>query len=82
MLDLARWLALEPARLSGLEDRKGSTAVGKDADFVVFDPDATTYVRASELLHRHPLTPYDGMTLRGRVVDTMLGRPARMLARK
>jgi allantoinase len=79
---LARWLALAPARIAGLDDRKGSISIGKDADFVVFDPDATTVVRGAELLHRHPITPYEGMALRGRVVDTILGSAARMLIRK
>ncbi len=78
---LGSWLAHAPARLAGLADRKGSIEVGKDADFVVFDPDDETVVRGRELHHRHPITPYEGMTLRGRVVDTILGSPARMLER-
>lgn len=82
-LDLvARWLALAPAQLAGLDDRKGSISIGKDADFVVFDPDGVTVVRGHELLHRHPVTPYEGRTLRGRVVDTLPGSPARMLTRQ
>ena len=81
MTDLAGWLALEPARLAGLADRKGSVEIGSDADFVVFDPDGETVVRGAELLHRHPITAYEGMRLRGRVVDTLMGGPGRMLAR-
>jgi allantoinase len=80
--DLATWLALAPARLAGLADRKGSIEVGRDADFVVFDPDGETVVRGAELLHRHPSTAYEGMRLRGRVVDTLMGAPGRMPARK
>jgi allantoinase len=80
--ELSRWLALAPAQLAGLDDRKGSIAVGKDADFAVFDPDGETHVRGGDLFHRHPLTPYEGMRLRGRVVDTLMGSPARMLARR
>jgi allantoinase len=79
---LAEWLANAPARLAGLDDRKGSIAVGKDADFVVFDPDGEIMVRGTRLHHRHPLTPYEGMLLRGRVVDTVKGRPGRMLVRR
>lgn len=79
---LARWLALAPAELAGLDDRKGSIAVGKDADFAVFDPDGETLVRGQDLLHRHPLTPYEGRHLRGRVVETILGSPAKMLTRR
>ena len=69
---LTRWLALEPARLAGLDDRKGSIEVGMDADFVVWDPDGVTRVRGSGLEHRHPITPYEGMSLRGSVVTTIL----------
>lgn len=79
---LARWLALAPSQLAGLDDRKGSITVGKDSDFVVFDPEGETVVRGADLHHRHPLTPYEGMRLRGRVVDTVMGSPARMLRRR
>lgn len=70
---LSTWLALEPARLAGLERRKGSIAKGMDADLVVWDPDGVTLVSGKELEHRHPMTPYEGMALRGSVVATILG---------
>ena len=70
--DLAGWLSVAPARLAGLDDRKGSIALGKDADFVVWDPDGATEVRGSALEHRHSITPYEGMSLRGRVLATIL----------
>jgi len=79
---LARWLALAPAELAGLDDRKGSIAVGKDADFTIFDPDGETVVRGQDLFHRHPLTPYERKRLRGRVVETIVGSPAKMLTRR
>jgi allantoinase len=69
---LARWLAAAPAKLAGLDDRKGTIAPGHDADFVFFDPEATTIVDPSALLHRHSVTPYAGMSLMGRVHRTML----------
>jgi allantoinase len=71
VFQLAEWLASAPARLAGL-DAKGAIAPGKDADLVVWDPDAETKIDARTLHHRHPVTPYDGRTLRGRVVTTML----------
>ena len=80
--EVVEWLAAEPARLAGLDDRKGAIEVGRDADLVVFDPEGETVVRGSDLAHRHHLTPYDGMRLQGSVVDTILGSPARMLNRK
>ena len=70
---LSRWLAEEPARLAGLGRHKGAIAVGMDADFVVWDPDGVTRVKGADLEHRHPITPYEGMSLRGSVVTTILG---------
>src|SRR5919112_1682796 len=70
--DLARWLASEPAKLAGLAARKGSIALGRDADFVVFDPDAEFRVTPETNEHRHKLTPYEGRELKGDVVATFL----------
>ena len=67
---LARWLALAPARLAGLEGRKGRIAVGYDADLVIFEPDTAWTVDPGRLHHRHPVTPYSGRALRGRVTRT------------
>jgi allantoinase len=72
LADVARWMSAFPASLAGLPN-KGQIAVGGDADFVAFDPDATFVVRGAELQHRHPVTPYEGRTLTGRVVRTWLG---------
>jgi allantoinase len=69
---VAQWLAAAPAQLAGLSARKGAIEAGRDADFVVFHPDATFVVDAPRLLHRHPITPYDGMRLRGGVEQTFL----------
>ncbi|MGH3650003.1 MAG: allantoinase AllB [Acidimicrobiia bacterium] len=69
---LSRWLALEPARLAGLHHRKGTIEAGMDADLVIWDPYAVFEVKAAELEHRHPITPYEGMKLRGSVIRTVL----------
>jgi allantoinase len=68
---LAQWLSAGPARLAGLP-AKGAIAVGCDADVVVWDPDAVWTVDGRLLQHRHPVTPYDGRRLRGRVLTTIL----------
>ncbi|NLB45745.1 MAG: amidohydrolase family protein [Clostridiaceae bacterium] len=38
LLDAVRMLTLTPARLIGVDTRKGSLEAGKDADFVILDP--------------------------------------------
>src|SRR5262245_35098586 len=69
---LARWMSAAPARLAGLEAIKGAIAIGRHADLVLFDPDEETTVDAGSLYHRHPVTPYDGARLRGKVKTTIL----------
>jgi allantoinase len=72
LADVANWMAVFPASLAGLTT-KGRIAEGCDADFVAFDPEAEWTVHGSELLHRHPVTPYDGRALTGRVSRVWLG---------
>lgn len=53
------------ARIYGLEGRKGTIAVGADADIAIWNPERETLV-TPELLHdRTGYTPYEGMTLKG-----------------
>jgi allantoinase len=72
LLDLARWMAMAPARLAGCGARKGRIAAGYDADFVVFDSDREFVVTEDGLHYRHPVSPYLGETLRGVVRATYL----------
>jgi allantoinase len=70
--DVARWMALSPAKLVGLAARKGAIAPGHDADLVIFDPDATLTVDPTALYHRHRATPYEGRLLTGQLEATYL----------
>lgn len=70
LCDLTRLMAERPAMLAGLAGHKGKLAPGYDADFVVWDPDAEFTVRPELIFHRHTLTPYSGMTLKGKVAAT------------
>ncbi|HYH78625.1 MAG TPA: amidohydrolase family protein, partial [Longimicrobium sp.] len=69
---MAQWMSAEPARLAGLERRKGAIAPGRDADLVVIDPDAEYLVNPASLFHRHKLSPYVGSMLAGVVEQTWL----------
>ncbi len=70
---LGGWMSAAPARLAGLSGTRGGIAPGFEADLVVWDPDGTGTVEPARMHQRHPLTPYAGVTLRGRVRTTFLG---------
>jgi len=70
ILALVQLLAERPARNFGLFPRKGALIPGADADLVIVDPDATWTVRGDLLHSAAGWTPYEGMELRGRVVQT------------
>ncbi|MEM8729089.1 MAG: dihydropyrimidinase [Pseudomonadota bacterium] len=52
------------ARLYGL-DRKGSIAIGMDADIAIWDPNETRAVTVEDQHDNMDYTPYDGMVLTG-----------------
>ena len=54
-----------PARIFGLFPRKGTIAVGSDADLVVFDPNASTTLSVRTLHMKVDYNPYEGRTIQG-----------------
>jgi dihydroorotase-like cyclic amidohydrolase len=65
-------IAGHAARRYGLDDRKGSIAVGKDADLVLIDPQASWTVHGAAFLSKGKITPFEGRTLQGRVQATLV----------
>lgn len=70
--DLARWMSGAPAALAGLRRRVGGIELGRDANFVVFDPNAEFHVTEDKLHYRHKVSPYLGERLKGCVRETVL----------
>jgi dihydroorotase (multifunctional complex type) len=69
---VALLLAERPAQAFGLGDRKGRIAVGLDADLVLVDSEATLCVTPQAIRSRAGRSPFEGLTLRGRPVLTVL----------
>jgi dihydropyrimidinase len=68
-------LATTPARLFGMAG-KGAVEPGRDADLVLFDPDARRTVRAADLHHTSDYTAFEGMRAVGAVRSVFVrGRP-------
>jgi allantoinase len=73
---VARLTAAAPAARFELPG-KGRIEPGLDADLALVDLGASAELRADDLRYRHRQSPYVGMTLRGRVVATLVrGRRA------
>jgi dihydropyrimidinase len=73
-IDLNRFVALtatDPAKMYGLYPRKGTIAIGSDADIAVWDPHRQVTVSNSMLHHDVDYTPYEGMQLTGWPVLTL-----------
>ncbi|HVC84679.1 MAG TPA: amidohydrolase family protein [Solirubrobacteraceae bacterium] len=67
---LLRLLCEAPARRFGLWPRKGSLLPGADADLIVLDPALEWEIRAATLVTPVGWSPYEGRTVRGRVLAT------------
>jgi len=61
------------AKMFGLFPRKGTIAVGSDADIVIFDPDKEQIISASTHHMNVDYSAYEGRRLRG-AVETVLSR--------
>jgi dihydropyrimidinase len=75
-ITLNRWIELTattPAKLFGLFPRKGTIAVGSDADIVVWNPKTTSTISATTHHMRVDYNPYEGKRVTGKA-DVVLSR--------
>lgn len=70
---LASWWSEKPAKLAGLTS-KGTIEVGKQADFVVWDPDSEFDLDNNyPIYHKHPnISAYIGSRLSGKILATIV----------
>lgn len=67
-MDIHQFVALAAgnhAQLYGLAPRKGSIAVGADADIAIWNPERETVIRSEALHDQVGYTPYEGRSIRG-----------------
>lgn len=81
-ITLERWVEISsttPARMFGLQGRKGTIAPGADADIVVYDPTAKQTISAATHHMNVDYSAYEGMDITGKV-DTVLSRGSVVIA--
>jgi dihydropyrimidinase len=91
-IDINHFVALtctNPAKMYGLYPRKGTIAIGADADIAIWDPKKQVTISIDMLHDNMDYTPYEGMSCtgwpiitlsRGEVVQrdgTLIGKPGR-----
>ncbi|MBN1875391.1 MAG: dihydropyrimidinase [Anaerolineae bacterium] len=73
--DVARLLAMNPARIYNLWPRKGALLPGADADMVLYDPTVENIISTDTVLSglhsTAGYTPFEGMWVRGKVMGTL-----------
>jgi dihydropyrimidinase len=70
--ELVDRLCTQPSEIFGLQPAKGTLAEGTDADLLLFDPELEVAI-GHEMLHGYAdYSPYEGVTVRGWPVSTML----------
>jgi dihydropyrimidinase len=70
-----RWVevcATAPARLAGLYPRKGTIAVGSDADLVIYDPTVRHTLSAATHHMATDISAYEGIEVTGRAETVLL----------
>jgi dihydropyrimidinase len=69
-------LSATPARIFGLYPRKGTIAVGADADLLIFDPSARGTLNMDKLHYNSDYCPYEGMEITGGIERVFVrGKP-------
>jgi dihydropyrimidinase len=74
-IELTQFVALaatNAAKLYGLHPRKGTIAIGTDADLAIWDPDKEVTISQSMMHDAMDYTPYEGVKIKGWPVTTFV----------
>jgi dihydroorotase len=72
VMELIKLVSTRPAELLGLSGKRGTLAVGADADVTLLDIEKRQSVRADQFISKSRVCPLDGIELRGAVEATIL----------
>jgi len=67
-----QWTTTEPAKIYGLHPKKGTLAIGSDADIAIWDPDKSVTFTDEIVKDRSGYTPWKGRTVKGWPITVLL----------
>lgn len=70
--DITLFMSKNPAKILGFET-KGEIKEGFDADIIIIDKDKEKQINCNDFLSRAKFSPYEGMTVFGEVLTTIVG---------
>ena len=70
LLQLIQLMCVNTAKRFGVWGRKGALLPGFDGDFVILDLNAEYLCKAEDMYYLNKHTPYDGKTMKGKVLST------------
>ncbi|OYT45603.1 MAG: allantoinase [Desulfurococcales archaeon ex4484_42] len=65
-------MSRNPSRLFNLYPRKGTISIGSDGDLVIVDPNEEYVIKREDIYAKHPITPFIGWKLKGRIKYTVV----------
>lgn len=72
IFDFIRLMSINPARVYGLSDQKGSIGIGKDADIVIIDPNKKSKIDGNKQHSFAGWSLYEGYELEGKITHSFL----------
>jgi dihydropyrimidinase len=72
MNEMVALTSTNAAKLFGLFPKKGTIAVGSDADIILWDPSVESVIQAKGQMQKVDYTPYEGFMIRGGVKHVLL----------
>ena len=70
--EFCKWMCENPAHFLKLDSSKGKIKEGFDADIVIWNPENNILIDKNHIYHRHKISPYAGLDLKGEVLQTIV----------
>lgn len=71
--EMVEKMSTNPARIIGLDDRRGGLKPGMEADIAIFDPNTEYVIDPKDFASKGKNTPFAGKAVKGQIAMTLVG---------